>query len=993
MSSEGLFQENIERWSRSFPEQAKQISSLKCENCAFKTNEDGTLNLIVRVEGKEFLCHAERDPEGEARGWVSKIKVGNCHVLLVWGVGLGYIYDALLSWLKQDQKRALVFVEPNPEVIHRLFETERGKRILFDKQVWLYQCDAKGSQIDDIVQAFIDKRCYMAVLPAYSQFLNEDVKCFQSRFSYFFGMRSSINSEHKFMGSAFFRNFFKDLFLLPQSKFAEKMKGSFAGVPAIIVGAGPSLAKQLPLLKKLQNKALIFAGGTAVNALDTANIIPHFGVGLDPNPTHFTRLIMNRAYETPFFYKNRMNYEALNIIHGDRIFLNGCSGYPIATWLENELGVEGEINDEGFNVINLAVSVAKFLGCNPIICIGLDLAYTDGQSYPPGILMHPLHSRKDHLRTKSADDELVVKTDIYGKSTVTLWKWISESYWYTEFVQKNPEIRLVNCTEGGIGLGQVPNIPFKEVVHGILTKDFDFETWISGVVENATMPNTLNGGKVRELLVHLQDKLKRFSEVCTIVIKDCQAIFKDIKAGIKVPQMLLSKDVIQLLAEFETEPVITELIRTHRENFLDATKEQRQRIELNSAFVTKEESLLKKVAQNNSMYDYLKITANNIAQFVQEAVERYDALPDDFNAYSNETGKSPKKILSGLQLKSTNTAATVDEMKYRNGALMFRQYHVNGVLEGPSTSYSSEGELLAWAHFENGLKEGPTYTFFHEGSLKKLNHYSRGELDGKQICYYPNGQVKSEVSYINGLLDGDVLLYYPNGNLKRELHFKNGLRDGFERIWNKNGLLTVEAHFQENLPFGTSRMWYEDGNIAIETIYKKAGEDPIIRFWDTKGSLISSDMIAKDYFQVVGQRTGVLTDTILNVVEQVKALAPLVENRPSNTNENVKASEAKEMQKDLNEVMEALSAFQKVSKLVETTYGSDQGNEQEIIWKTPIARKILESQVEGMAKALSDDFNKVQSALKETIENLAENSKKSNKEIKGNSKNEPPNNV
>ena len=46
--------------------------------------------------------------------------------------------------------------------------------------------------------------------------------------------------------------------------------------------------------------------------------------------------------------------------------------------------------EEGHNVVNFSLSIAKALGCNPIILAGVDLALTDEKAYPPGILPYPL---------------------------------------------------------------------------------------------------------------------------------------------------------------------------------------------------------------------------------------------------------------------------------------------------------------------------------------------------------------------------------------------------------------------------------------------------------------------------------------------------------------------------------------------------------------------------------------------------------------------------
>ena len=67
----------------------------------------------------------------------ASLELNDTEVIYVYGVGLGYFYDAAKDWLKKDPHHHVVFLEDNLAVIHRLFETERGSEILRNNQVKL----------------------------------------------------------------------------------------------------------------------------------------------------------------------------------------------------------------------------------------------------------------------------------------------------------------------------------------------------------------------------------------------------------------------------------------------------------------------------------------------------------------------------------------------------------------------------------------------------------------------------------------------------------------------------------------------------------------------------------------------------------------------------------------------------------------------------------------------------------------------------------------
>ena len=139
-----------------------------------------------------------------------------------------------------------------------------------------------------------------------------------------------------------------------------------------------------------------------MNALNAKGVLPHFGVGIDPNFEQSTRIIMNKAFDTPFFYRSRIYFDVPKIVTGDLLYISGNAGYDVANYFDKEVGITATDLEEGCNVINFSLSIAEKMGCNPIILVGVDLAYSDNQSYAEGVTNHPIHAGKKLFRTKRA---------------------------------------------------------------------------------------------------------------------------------------------------------------------------------------------------------------------------------------------------------------------------------------------------------------------------------------------------------------------------------------------------------------------------------------------------------------------------------------------------------------------------------------------------------------------------------------------------------------
>lgn len=160
---------------------------------------------------------------------------------------------------------------------------------------------------------------------------------------------------------------------LNQAPFRRGMDlaGAFEGVPAIIVGAGPSLEKNGHLLKAFKNKALIFAGGSALNAID---VEPHFAASIDAEAPY--RQFKGQPFaEVPFCYQSRMNPDNFSLIHGERILFPDSSCDAI-NWIEGE-----ERFDGGWTVGNFITQAAILMGCSPIYFVGMDLCYQGMRKY------------------------------------------------------------------------------------------------------------------------------------------------------------------------------------------------------------------------------------------------------------------------------------------------------------------------------------------------------------------------------------------------------------------------------------------------------------------------------------------------------------------------------------------------------------------------------------------------------------------------------------
>jgi hypothetical protein len=480
-----IFEANVQLFARENPRAAVFLSTINADGLKIITTVRGERNLCDVRSGKELFFHHIAGAKNESDAWAKNLNLEGISVIIVLGIGIGYAYQSLEAWLQQESSRSLIFLEYDLAVLSVFFETTFAKELLFDPQVHLYfleDSEAGVEVLQAIAWATYSKKSTFAALPFYEQSQRALFAEIRSRFLYEAAEIHAVVDEYVVYGIPFLRNFWKNLFLLPGSRCAEGLKGQFRGIPAIVVAAGPSLGTQLALLRELKNHALILSGGSAVNALAHASIIPHFIAGIDPNPTQYLRVREQSVFQVPFFFRTRIFHEALGLITAPRLYFRGGDGYNISDWIERRLHIPGKILGGGHSVANFCIEIAHYLGCYPIILVGFDLAYgDDGAHYAPGV-------ESSRGREEEQLEEPIQWRREDGIFIQTQWKWLVEASWIEDFAKKQCRWqKLINATPRGMRLQGIIHMGLQEIAQNMLRQSFDVKGLLHTHLEELTI--------------------------------------------------------------------------------------------------------------------------------------------------------------------------------------------------------------------------------------------------------------------------------------------------------------------------------------------------------------------------------------------------------------------------------------------------------------------------------------------------------------------------
>ncbi|EJT8915179.1 motility associated factor glycosyltransferase family protein [Campylobacter jejuni] len=305
---------------------------------------------------------------------------------------------------------------------------------------------------------------------------------------------------------------------IPFQRILSQRKNKFEN--AIVVSAGPSLAKQLPLLKAYQDKAVIFCADGALSMLEKEGIIPDYVTNLD-----FTDLAMK-------FFQNKENLK-------QSIIALECATHPnIVRSLNAEncmivlrnkaLYQRFNLNDFGYidtgtHVSHFSYTLALALGFKNIIMIGQDLAFDkEGNSHSKGFDFGEKFSGEENI------DKLKVPAYAGKGEVLTHITWndyrIKLEYL---FACNDQKAKFYNATEGGARINFTEELSFKECCEKFLTKEKPkFE-----------LPKSLTKNRSDKLLVKFKEKIQKDQENAKRFLDDALALKQ-------ILENILSKDFI-----------------------------------------------------------------------------------------------------------------------------------------------------------------------------------------------------------------------------------------------------------------------------------------------------------------------------------------------------------------------------------------------------------------------------------------------------------------
>lgn len=350
------------------------------------TADDGAL---CAISDGIALC-SKRRPREEAARFAESIDFKNAGMIVVLGFGVGHHVRALVERVRG---RAVVVVyEPDEALLRSVLERVDCGWLARTGVVVLSEHDNLGA----ISRALSGHEALLAMgttiaehVPSRSRLGGTSGEFVRALTDYVGTVRMHIVTT-LVQSDVTVRNLLMNLDHYAASPGIADLRDAASGHAAVVVSAGPSLRRNLHVLARpgVRERVVIIAAQTVLKPMLEAGIRPHFVTALDYHE------ISRRFYEG----LTADDVAGVTLVAEPKVNAAVLEAWPgakrlpaddfLRTMLGDDLHGDRGVIRAGATVAHLSYYLARYLGCDPVILIGQDLGFTDGQYYAKGAAIH-----------------------------------------------------------------------------------------------------------------------------------------------------------------------------------------------------------------------------------------------------------------------------------------------------------------------------------------------------------------------------------------------------------------------------------------------------------------------------------------------------------------------------------------------------------------------------------------------------------------------------
>lgn len=444
-----MYLNNMKTLKKIYPDVYKIMKLEECDD-KYEILSTKTNNKTLKVNdfGLEIYIHSKYNPLKESQRFFDNNYKNNIKNFILIGFGLGYHIEKFLDGI--DDEKIFVF-EFNKKIFNEALLNMDLRSILQDDRLELIMSDNINFYIKKLKEILSNKDEFEII------FHTQSMKAIPNQYKEIKYLLEEFRMKKKLVGveELLIENFNSNIENI--DGYVDDLFNKMIDVPAFLISAGPSLDKNINELKKIKNRGLILCVGRAVKALLINGIVPDAIIITDPYDIVYDQIEGLNIFIPMIILSTCNKKVALN--YKGKKYIAFQNGFKNSEELANE---NNYITVEtGGSVATTGLDILIRMGCNPIIFVGQDLAFSEEKT----------HSEEANHLNISNNNTLRKVLDTNGKYIYTSKNLFSYLRWIQNRIQKEKSITFIDSTEGGAMINGTYVLCLKESIKKYCCED------------------------------------------------------------------------------------------------------------------------------------------------------------------------------------------------------------------------------------------------------------------------------------------------------------------------------------------------------------------------------------------------------------------------------------------------------------------------------------------------------------------------------------------
>lgn len=474
--------ENLDILSKISPDIYKKIRNIdiseNSKSIKLETARNGMTTIVYEREAGLVYLHSKYDPVTEAERLIGQYKdIDSYKHVFFYGIGMGYHIEA---FCKRWPGKRFTLYEPEQSILLSFLQERQLKSFPLNNCRGIYTGSTQAD-IEHMLQQFVSRingEVLFVILPSYERVFGEGYKRFLETFRLALtNKKASLQAQTRFQKlwtTNSIRNFSE---VINSASILKDKYQYFAGKPAIIAAAGPSLEEELENLRIIRDKGLayIFSVGSAINTLMANDILPHAACAYDPAPNtnEVIRKIKEQSVDIPLIYGSSVYSETIQGYPGCKLHMLTSQDTISSFFLKYMDRKELHTIIDAPSVTVIVLQMLVMLGCTPVILVGQNFAFRNNRYYAQGI---EYKCRPGVLCDIDLDNALEVE-DVLGGRVYTSQLFNHMRIQMELFISYSGCKNIINTTKGGAKIKGTIYKPLKELLRGVLVDSIIDDSW------------------------------------------------------------------------------------------------------------------------------------------------------------------------------------------------------------------------------------------------------------------------------------------------------------------------------------------------------------------------------------------------------------------------------------------------------------------------------------------------------------------------------------